>query len=159
MREELHDAAVDVALCRDVVPGFEKRQDRGSDCAHARRERARRLHALDRGQRLLGCRIRGIPPARVVAVGGGYALLLVVVGDLECRGLIDRRADRTVLFLQVGRSMDSGGFRTAGVPFHGFLTSSRVIGRIRASKRMRDGRPFIMPHSYSNVLIQLWIWD
>ena len=71
---------------------------------------------------LLGDRVRGIAVARVIAVGAGDAELLVVVGDLEGRSLVDRSGQRAVLLVQIGGAAGGLRFGMLKLALHGRLT-------------------------------------
>src|SRR4029077_4539201 len=73
----------------------------------------------------------------------------------ERRRLIDGGADRTVFLFQISRAVDSGGFSATSAPFHGYLTSSRVIASVRLGQAKARSAPFIMPHLLRTLVMDL----
>src|SRR5208337_1915930 len=112
----------------------EERHDGGRNRAHAGGERPRRLHAFERGNRLLSDGVCRISPPCVIAIGPGHPLLLIVVGDFEGGRLVDGGGNRVVFFLPVRRAVYRSSVRRALVLFHGYLAGSRVIARFESGK-------------------------
>ena len=110
LRQEFDHAAINIALRHDVVSRLYQRQNRSGDRGHARREHERGIRAFEFGDGILGNRVRGIAVARVVAVGGSDAQLLLHVGDFEGRGLINGCGERAVLFVEARAAAYRLGF-------------------------------------------------
>jgi hypothetical protein len=110
LREELGDAAIDIALGHDMVAGLDQRQYRRGDRGHARRKQQCRIGAFEFGDGVFGDGTGGIAVAGVEAVGRSGADLLLQVGDFEGRSLIDRRDERPVLFGEADAAADGLGF-------------------------------------------------
>src|ERR1035441_8575421 len=84
--------------------------------------------------------MRGIAVARVEAVGGGGAHLLLRVSDLEGRSLIDRRGERPVLFGEAGAAAHRLGFLTKLMLLHLRISCRDAACRV-SIRGVRRGKP------------------
>src|SRR5262249_27901391 len=73
----------------------------GGDGGHAGRKNQGSIYPFELRNRLLSYGVRRIAITRIEPVGVGRPKLLVVVGDLESRGLIDRCGEWAVLLAQI----------------------------------------------------------
>ena len=127
LREKLIYTAINISLRDDVVSGFEEGHERGCDGSHAGGEGQGRVHALQRRNCFFCNRIGWItvPCIEMVSVCG--AQLLVIVGDFESRGLINRSGQGSVFLLQIRSAAHSLGFGV--MLFHlRCLAAIRLIG-------------------------------
>ena len=140
LREKFIHAAVDIALSNHMVAALHQRHDRGRDRSHARGERQRRFGAFQLGDRLLGNSVGGIAVTRVKVVAPAGAQLLIIVGDFESRGLIDRRGQRPVFLVQIRSAAHRLGFGVMSVSLHGFLAANRLNARVNLRKQSSEPR-------------------